>query len=87
MQVVRPPNKRLILLLKWLIVSPGKEDTQLYTWQLPLLGSTVSNIIIGFSAIQVAWKVLGLGDKMSLCEEKDLRLQALQTASWEASKS
>ena len=87
MRVVKPPNKRLTLLLKWLIVSHGKEDTQLCAWQLPLLGSAVSCIIIGFSAIQVAWQVLGLDDKTSLGEEKDLRLQAVQTASWEALQS
>ena len=53
MQSVRPLDKRLNLLLKWLLVFLGKEYTQLYTWQLPLLGSTVSSIIVGFSAIQV----------------------------------
>lgn len=87
MRVVRPPNRRLTLLLKWLTVSPGKEDSGLYAWQSPPLGSAVPGITSGFSAIQVAWQVLGLDGKMSLGGEKDLRLQAVQTASWEALQS
>lgn len=57
MQSIRPLDKRLNFLLKWLLVFLGKEYTWLYTWQLLLLGRTASNIIIGFSAIQVAWRV------------------------------
>lgn len=40
--------------------------TWLSIWQLPLVGSTVSNVIIGFSAIQVAWQVFRMMKLLSV---------------------
>lgn len=61
--------------------------TQLSIWQLPLLGNTLSNVTIGFSAIQVAWQGLGLDDETPPSAEKDHRLPRVHTANWKAAKS